>query len=1024
MLSILAASGPVPEDFPTITVGPSYYAGKITFGLRSRAAASVAAHHGVSVLGSPGASHEVSVKHQDPVAAAPSLSKRTRRRHAARAFGCKGSSPAVSVSGLPSASPSVCVKPDPNCPCRVTLSSDTGRVGVYCDVCMEILEAMPPSFPPLPSSSTVAWQLSVEDDDCENADFVRLAGVSHCDRPHVEILHSALSFLPHLRRLRILALTGLDRLRRSILSRVGRDSDAPLIAPSKEVELQRALSSLPRPRTDPFDPPEFVLAARSVHDLRMQYDRLAAEWSRNRKDDRVNRKMDKNLAAQQSALDRAFSAYLDSLGLGHSPGISYDKKAADSALRGAIGSVGSPGNHVFSYPGLRDLDLNTPSDAEAAFGIYMARKGFSVSDIRDADVKTLAALDVLTSDPGPADSRLVATFLRALKLLCPLPQVRAALKKARVPNSGKGCLERGLAGGGKRSVMLDEPCSRTLRCPDPQVPSSHQTPPVALTTIVSGGKFRTISLTSVRTEEFAFLNSFMFSKVRKCKWSIAGRTVSEWLEDEPMTGEGAFLSGDLKDATNRLSGDFARVACEYLSQAWVGEEEEVSALLRGAICDAVFVTGQPNLEFQGIQRRGQLMASDFSFPLLCLIGFAIGTETFGDTEKFLGLSEKLARRWVHEERRFGVNGDDFVARGADGDAWVAAVGKTKGEPEPTKSPFDDVFFTVNSELWKCLGGKFSRVVPLLPSMCLSLLGGYSKPADHKVLSLIKSHARSSAWFGLGLDLAFPASIPRSFGGLGAQKPHFDSVTLRQAAWTVASQVTSAIDDVTCHVSCSDYGMVRSTRTERWIASSSSITTPPSGVVGWVSRKDALESAAACFLERRITRWTVPDSAPAPLAIVQRWARNALDQNRHCKIYRSMTRAFCLEQQGYVYGVDRTVGAKALSCPPPILRSPASESRLNRWLQKVECAAGVGGRNLKPPRIRTFVPAGQVTPEVCSRTSLPNACFVPFSTALSFGTLGSMLLGFSAFGSTSPKRVTVPKYTFAGFRDLGDDDGED
>ncbi len=94
-----------------------------------------------------------------------------------------------------------------------------------------------------------------------------------------------------------------------------------------------------------------------------------------------------------------------------------------------------------------------------------------------------------------------------------------------------------------------------------------------------------------------------------------------------------------------------------------------------------------------LQRRGQLMGSPISFPILCIINAAVARLTF---ELRFGRSFELS------ELPFLVNGDDFVARW-DAQAhsiYETLVREVGWDLSPGKSFFSDRFIQINSETKK------------------------------------------------------------------------------------------------------------------------------------------------------------------------------------------------------------------------------------------------------------------------------------------------------------------------------------
>ncbi|QDW65428.1 putative RNA-dependent RNA polymerase [Rhizoctonia solani ourmia-like virus 3] len=593
------------------------------------------------------------------------------------------------------------------------------------------------------------------------------------------LLHLALKQSPH--------LFGSPSFGRMLLRLVCRAPPSPPRAEPNDgfIRLESLLHSRPLPLADPLRPCQFRVMSARLSELR----------------DESSRTGEDNTAAIGELLDSLFGIYLQAIGIGSGEAFHYDKKAADVALRGAIGSVGSHGDHVFRYPGLPALRMDRDIEAARAFGIYMARKTFFNPSPNDLESATAAFLDRVTSPPPPSpDPSRTEAMLECLRRFTRLHLVPDASYVPPVPCSGKSCLERSRKLGGKRAALFegDEPILDHVR---PQ-------------TIFSGGKPRTICIHSYMSEECSFLNSLMLDKIRPARWLVTGRTVAQWvsLNEDRWTAASEwaeepyeFASGDLRAATDNFSGAFAEAVLSILyerTSKWHGLSLDY---ILSNITRARFLLPPPPDDPEAEptyapQKRGQLLSSDASFPILCLIGVLIAMETLGVIDDIMALPDAEFVTAFMEFDAAGVNGDDVVIYGPAGTAerWTQAVLLTGGVPEPTKSPCDREFFTINSQLWRRPpSGRCYEIESVKPAMLVALSSAAAKAPHESWVSLLSSPLLTAeATSLLGLDTLLFPELPVSWGGLGYSdlaSGMSDELLLRRALFCRESRGLTWID---------------------------------------------------------------------------------------------------------------------------------------------------------------------------------------------------------------------------------------
>jgi len=504
--------------------------------------------------------------------------------------------------------------------------------------------------------------------------------------------------------------------------------------------------------------------------------------------------------AARSLLDRQFRMFATIIGVHVEPTCMFTKGAFDSAMEECFGSLERPGTGLFKYPGMTRLRLADPLGPHKIFSLYLSRKAFTFASPTDLE----AGLDkffkrvckpINESDRDPELVQRAYTLMEAVATSL----FQEQRSKRKPYNSGKACYEVPKSEGGKRAgeyVAENFEGRRRVR-------------PAA---IWSSGKVRVITVDSCFNTRFSFLNKYMGDEIRKCGWSIFGRTVEDWLEANPeflrprKEGEN-FVSGDLESATDLFDPQFARIVIKRLTDIYPEIEgvENPYEEMCSFTCDAKldipgtaeektdertgrkYFTGYPATERQ---RRGQLMGSVLSFPILCLVGLVSYLLERPEGRVVLSLFEKYqtlracgasskdysqAERALHEVREYirsikdvGINGDDIVFRGnkEDSEKWERGVRTVGGVVSRGKTLCNPNYFTVNSELCSDRG----VLDTMRPSLAVSLSDGKYKTPDPSWFRYLTSPLRSTAADDIFKpELSLYPNMPKFFGGLGKKQ---------------------------------------------------------------------------------------------------------------------------------------------------------------------------------------------------------------------------------------------------------------
>lgn len=392
----------------------------------------------------------------------------------------------------------------------------------------------------------------------------------------------------------------------------------------------------------------------------------------------------------------------------------FDKGRMDTLVERLFGTIEIPAAGRDEFGGLVLTDCF--HDAHKAFSLYLGRKIFPCSTRKDLKAAGDSAFLRLTTPETPRDARrdhaldLVEKLARDIFTRTSLLKYQAKNHQWNYPVHDTSSVE----GSHKRELFygLKKDSSGNRVAPD------HGR--VKVVPILSGGKVRTITLDSYDNMQYSYLNGWMSAQVMRERWSIFGKTVSEWMNERPDVAawDGNFLSGDLECATDLFSPEMADRILDVVAEV-AGVDAHV--LKR-------FTTQAP-LEWDGRvcdQERGQLMGSFLSFPMLCintLVPFLISE---GLDKAYLAELDRKKRKKQRDAWLVGVNGDDILGCVRDrGKGWADCVPAIGGRASRGKTLVNQHVFTVNSELWvrdqtTCL---WSQPASIRPSLLVGISDG-------------------------------------------------------------------------------------------------------------------------------------------------------------------------------------------------------------------------------------------------------------------------------------------------------------
>jgi len=230
----------------------------------------------------------------------------------------------------------------------------------------------------------------------------------------------------------------------------------------------------------------------------------------------------------------------------------------------------------------------------------------------------------------------------------------------------------------------------------------------ALQVVQSAGKPRPLTTFSADGHFLRPLHKAIYSHLSKEKWMSRGDISADSLRRAGFRKDlGTLTSGDYASATDNLSIEVMECAIEAMLENVAIVPPNIREFALSACRPFLYASREEYEEdlllgtgsSVGVPRKGQMMGSYLSFPLLCLQNY-------------------LAFRW--STRRAGkkipviINGDDilFQSSPAVSKGWMDVVGSLGLQVELTKTSVDDNYGSLNSTLLRWSRGELV-VVPTL-----------------------------------------------------------------------------------------------------------------------------------------------------------------------------------------------------------------------------------------------------------------------------------------------------------------------
>ncbi|QKI79908.1 RNA-dependent RNA polymerase [Erysiphe necator associated ourmia-like virus 78] len=273
-----------------------------------------------------------------------------------------------------------------------------------------------------------------------------------------------------------------------------------------------------------------------------------------------------------------------------------------------------------------------------------------------------------------------------------------------------------------------------------------------LTVVQSAGKPRPLSKFSADALHLRPLHKAIYDKLSGEKWLCRGDFTTEVLQRAGFSyaaGE-VLTSGDYKSATDNLSIEVAEAILDELLKNTVSVPGSMKAYAMSILRPTLFNLQHGIDSF--VPRRGQMMGSYLSFPLLCLqnrIAFLYAGESVGiDASEFPCL----------------INGDDILFRSGPhfSELWMNTVGSLSLEVERSKTSVSTDYGSLNSTLCRRYGAFYRVVATVRMGMlreCESL-DSLSRGFDDFIAGLKGSlrYRAAMAWFSWNIGKIRPLGL--------------------------------------------------------------------------------------------------------------------------------------------------------------------------------------------------------------------------------------------------------------------------
>jgi hypothetical protein len=210
-----------------------------------------------------------------------------------------------------------------------------------------------------------------------------------------------------------------------------------------------------------------------------------------------------------------------------------------------------------------------------------------------------------------------------------------------------------------------------------------------LQTIVSAGKARVLVKTPASWNALRPLHQSIYDHLSREDWLLRGKPSLKRIGKlmKGMKKDEMLISGDYESATDLLSIEVA--------ETLLSEMKRSSRFVPSLVWEGAVKSLRPFINAKSGRyevKRGQMMGSLLSFPLLCLQNYCATTYILGD-------------------RPMLINGDDLATRGTkkEYEKWLAELPKLGLVPSVAKCGFRRSVITINSEYFQLIHRRAARI---------------------------------------------------------------------------------------------------------------------------------------------------------------------------------------------------------------------------------------------------------------------------------------------------------------------------
>lgn len=349
-----------------------------------------------------------------------------------------------------------------------------------------------------------------------------------------------------------------------------------------------------------------------------------------------------------------------------------------------VGLLENPNNHPW---GDYTRTLNERKRFGIAHSLFLFRKNLPSSITEQEAIDS--ALRRLSTPSCPVDEKFLEFCESKINEIFPMGWDQYYGKECgSFTLNPSSCLEATRSEGGCRGIIDDDLRHAVLR-DEPRAVDSK----VTMKAVKDGGKYRVVSIHSRDQSYLRPLHNTLYNFISRKEWLLRGEAQPCRFRDFRRTQGEIFVSGDYEAATDnvpfevyeRIVISLSRRSRYVPNSVWQYARDSIPHQLR---------SGNRSVE----ARRGQLMGSYLSFPILCLLNYLI------------------FKYHVPRNTPVRVNGDDIVFRSTEEEAhsWMEGVQKCGLVLSRGKTLTHPSVFTLNSKIFRAKD-KCAESIPFIRS---------------------------------------------------------------------------------------------------------------------------------------------------------------------------------------------------------------------------------------------------------------------------------------------------------------------